>query len=58
LEAFEFKYLDAPKITKSMQIALQDLKIKHINVIYPGEKAYQLSKNIFVIGLADYLSRK
>jgi SH3-like domain-containing protein len=24
-----------------MQIALQDLKIKHINVIYPGEKTYQ-----------------
>ena len=30
----EFKFMDAPKKTKSMQIAVQDLKLEHLFVIY------------------------
>ena len=33
---FEFKYTDNPKITKSMQISLNDLKLDHIYLIFPG----------------------
>ena len=33
---FEFKYQDAPKLTPSMKIAVQDLEIDELNVIYPG----------------------
>jgi len=47
----EFKYEDAPRLTRSMQIAVQDLRISKLWVIYPGKKQYQLGKNIFVLPL-------
>jgi len=52
----EIKYSDAPTITKSMQIALKDLKLKHVYVIYPGEIDYPLSDQISVKGLKSFLS--
>ncbi len=55
LHGFEIKYSDAPKITKSMQIALQDLKLDQLTVIYPGEVDYALSEQILVKGLKNYL---
>lgn len=53
---FEFKYSDAPKLSKSMQIANQDLKLNQLTVIYPGDIDYALAKNIVVKGLTGYLS--
>ncbi len=47
----EFKYEDAPRLTRSMQIAVQDLKLSKLWVVYPGKKEYQLEKNIFVLPL-------
>ncbi len=44
----EFKYGDAPKLTKSMQSAVSDLKLSHLWVIYPGEKIYPLTPNVTV----------
>jgi len=49
--AVEFKYADAPSLTKSMQIAADDLKLRHLWVVYPGKDAYPLSANISVIPL-------
>ena len=34
---FEVKYQDAPTITKSMRIAMQDLKLERLWVVYPGK---------------------
>jgi len=48
----EFKYCDAPIITKSMRIAIKDLNLAHVWVIYPGNKKYPLDKNITVLPLA------
>jgi len=48
---FEIKYTDAPRTTKSMQIALIDLKLDHLIVIYPGNQTYPLTENITVHGL-------
>jgi uncharacterized protein len=48
---FEFKYADAPKPTKSMRIVLEDLKLDHLFVIYPGDKIFSLEKNIDLYGL-------
>ncbi len=42
----EFKYGDAPKLTKSMQSAVSDLNLSHLWVIYPGEKRYPLMPKI------------
>lgn len=38
----EFKRTDAPKMTASMHIALQDLKLDALYVVYPGERRYSL----------------
>jgi predicted AAA+ superfamily ATPase len=48
---FEFKYADAPKITKSMRIALEDLKLDHLIIVYPGTETFPLTENITVYGL-------
>lgn len=48
---FEFKYADAPTITKSMLTALQDLNLDHLYVIYPQKVSYSLSDKISVQGL-------
>ncbi len=38
----EFKRVDAPKMTPSMHIALQDLKLDALYVVYPGDRRYTL----------------
>jgi hypothetical protein len=45
----EIKYQDAPRLTASMRIALQDLKLDHLTVIYPGDRAYPLADRVDVI---------
>jgi hypothetical protein len=50
---FEVKTSDAPKLTPSMRIAMEDLGLDSLNVIYPGRKAYALAKNIRVIPFPD-----
>jgi uncharacterized protein len=47
----EIKRADAPTITPSMRIALDDLKLERITVIYSGETSYHLSDKISVIPL-------
>ena len=54
---FDFKYSGAPKPTKSMQIATQNLKLDSLTVIYPGDVDYLLRENIQVVGLQNYLTR-
>lgn len=53
---FEFKYSDAPSITPSMHMALSDLKLDTLTVIYPGEKYYQLHERIFVAPLKRFVA--
>ena len=48
---FEFKYTDSPKITNSMKICLDDLKLDKITVIYPGNIQFKLSDKIEAVGL-------
>lgn len=52
---FEFKYVDAPRITKSIQIVMNDLPLEKLHIIYPGEKSYSLSEKIYVSSLKEYL---
>ena len=49
---FEFKYGDAPRTTKSMRVALNDLGLQHLFVVYPGEKDYVLDDQIELLALA------
>jgi predicted AAA+ superfamily ATPase len=50
---FEFKYADAPGATRSMRIALEDLNLEKVWVVYPGAKAYEVDGSITVSPLAD-----
>lgn len=47
----EVKYSDAPGSTKSMRIALDDLELKHLFVVYPGSETYALDEKITVLPL-------
>lgn len=47
----ECKRQDAPKLTASMKIAMEDLKLDELLVIYPGRKAYPLGESIHVLPL-------
>ena len=42
----EFKFTEAPAMTKSMGHAARDLGLEHIWVVYPGEHRYPVEKNI------------
>ena len=53
---FEFKYLDAPGTTRSMQVAVHDLALAHLWVIYPGRHEYALDEKISALPL-DALPR-
>jgi uncharacterized protein len=48
---FEIKYDDSPNITKSMTIALQDLKLDHLYIVFPGTRIFEMTENITACGL-------
>lgn len=50
--AVEFKYADAPRLTKALKIAAEDLHLSHLWIVYPGQEAYALSDTISVLPLA------
>jgi len=50
---FEFKYADAPGRSRSMLVALEDLKLEHLWIVYPGAQAYSLDEKITVCPLHD-----
>jgi len=52
----ECKRSDAPKMTASMRIALQDLRLDELRVIYPGSKSYRLADAVSVHPLASLAS--
>jgi uncharacterized protein len=48
---FELKYGDAPGMTRSMHVALQDLALHRLWVVYPGSETYDLDARVRVIPL-------
>ena len=50
---FEFKCEDAPRMTRSMAIALNDLDLHRIEVVYPGDTRYQLHERIGVLPIQE-----
>lgn len=53
----EFKRADAPRITPSIRIALKDLGLEKISIIYPGSKRFPLSENVEVLPLSQLATR-
>lgn len=50
---FEFKCTDAPRTTKSMHIAIADLGLEHLWVVYPGSLEYALGEKITALPLSS-----
>ena len=49
----EFKYNDAPRLTKSMSNVVEYLDLSHIWVIYPGNKSYPLTEKVTVLPISQ-----
>jgi predicted AAA+ superfamily ATPase len=47
----ECKREDAPRLTRSIHTALNDLQLDHLAVIYPGERPYPLAERVTVMPL-------
>ncbi len=54
---YEIKYADAPRTTKSMRIALADLDLHHLFVVYPGQKTYPLDDRITCLSAMDFAEK-
>jgi uncharacterized protein len=50
---FEIKLSDAPTLTKSMHIALEDLRLDRLFVAYPGAQAYALHEQVETLPVAE-----
>jgi predicted AAA+ superfamily ATPase len=51
----EFKCADAPVMTKSLHIALDDLQLERAWIVYPGQDAYPVHEKVTVCPLAQLL---
>jgi uncharacterized protein len=49
----EVKFNEAPHVTRSMRIALDDLALDHLWIIYPGQHAYPVHEQITVWPLRE-----
>ena len=49
----EFKRADVPKLTPSIKIALADLELHQVAIVYPGNRAYALSEQVRACPLAS-----
>jgi hypothetical protein len=53
LFGIECKRADAPKLTPSIRVALDDLGLDHVAVIYPGSKRYRLGERVEAVPLTS-----
>lgn len=52
----EFKRTDAPQMTASMRIALNDLSLDALYVVYPGARRYRLAQGVEAVPLASVVA--
>lgn len=53
----EFKCADGPVMTKSLHIALEDLKLERAWIVYPGAESYPVHEKVRVCPLPELLER-
>jgi predicted AAA+ superfamily ATPase len=51
LLGIEVKRTDAPRVTPSIRIALEDLGLEHVVVLYPGQRRYALADRVEAVPL-------
>ena len=52
---FEFKFTETPATTKSMRVAMTDLKLQKLFVVYPGTRRFELDDAIIALPLTGLL---
>ena len=53
LWGMEFKYQDAPGMTRSIRAVMRDLPLRHLWIVYPGPDRYRLDKGVTVLPVAE-----
>lgn len=53
----EIKRQDAPRKTRSMAIAIDDLRLEKLIVVYPGTRPYEIDPSIRVVPLSQEIPR-
>lgn len=51
--AIECKYTDAPRSTKSIHNAIEDLQLEHLWVVYPGKERYRITAEVTALPLGE-----
>ncbi len=54
---FEVKLSESPAITKSMRIAIQDLSLGRLFVVYPGAVSFPMDEKIEAVAVVDLPAR-
>jgi predicted AAA+ superfamily ATPase len=50
---FEFKCTDAPSMTRSVHVALADLALDALYLVYPGARSYRLHEKVQAMPLGE-----
>ncbi len=53
LWGMEFKYQDAPGMTRSIRAVMRDLPLQHLWIVYPGPERYRLDDAVSVLPVAE-----
>ncbi|MCX6372661.1 MAG: ATP-binding protein [Actinobacteria bacterium] len=53
----ECKRTDAPRVTPSIKIALADLELDRVAVVYPGERRYPLADRVEAVPVSELVER-
>ena len=57
LVGVEAKRSEAPDFTKSMRVSLDDLRLKHLLVVYPGAVTFKMHQKVTALPMADLATR-
>ena len=52
---FECKRTASPLVSPSMRTAIKDLKLKRLDVIYPGDATFPLAEGIRAVGFSNLM---
>jgi predicted AAA+ superfamily ATPase len=52
---FDFKRATAPAATRSMHVAVEDLKLNRLDVVHAGRETYPLAKRIRAVAMSRVL---
>lgn len=50
---FEFKFSETVRTTRSMRMALEDLALNHLYIVYPGEDSFRIDEKISALSISD-----